>query len=99
MMASITKAELDRICRGIREDRDVLIRHNPIGTDDEILLWSLMGCLISYLSVPEDQVPCFPGRPDAATYRRAILYILEGRREGAFDPEPAIDAMLEVSST
>ncbi|MEZ5308023.1 MAG: hypothetical protein R2684_12830 [Pyrinomonadaceae bacterium] len=75
----LTSAEFERICRGIDEDREKIIRHNPIGTDEEILLWMLMCVLISYLSVPENEVPCFPGTPDQTTYLAAIDHLLSTR--------------------
>ena len=37
-MTSISEAEFARICHGICEDRESIIKHNPIGTREEILL-------------------------------------------------------------
>jgi hypothetical protein len=84
-MTSITEAEFARICHGIIEDRETIIKHNPIGPPDEILLWMLLSCLISYLNLAEIETPCFTGKPDADTYRNAILFILNDRVECAFD--------------
>lgn len=83
----LSENEFARICDGIVEDREIIIKHNPMGTDEEILLWMLLGCLVSYLSLSEMETPCFTGRPDAATYRQAILSILRDRREGGFEVE------------
>ena len=47
----ISEGEFARICEGIKEDREAIIKHNPIGPDDEILLWMLLSCLISYLNL------------------------------------------------
>ncbi|MER3431750.1 MAG: hypothetical protein C4325_12810 [Blastocatellia bacterium] len=91
----ISEAEFHRICSGIREDRQIIIRHNPFGSDDEILLWMLLGCLSSYLSLSELETPCFPTRPDAATYREAINSIVSGRMAEAFDVDRYIDIMLD----
>ena len=52
-MACISETRFAEICDGIRADRDVIIKHNPIGTEDEILLWMLLSCLISYLSLAD----------------------------------------------
>jgi hypothetical protein len=95
-MQTITEAELDRITSGIFEDRESIIKHNPIGTRDEVLLWMLLSCLISYLSVPELETPCFTGRPDAETYAHAVRFILEKRKGEPFDVEPYIDRLLSV---
>ena len=86
-MGLITEAEFARIADGIFEDRESIIRHNPIGSPDETLLWMMMSALTMYLSLSEIETPCFTGRPDAETYRQAILYMLEGRMAEEFDPE------------
>ena len=93
-MACISETKFAEICFGIHEDRDIIIKHNPIGTNEEILLWMLLSCLISYLSLSDQETPCFAGRPDAKTYRDAILFVLNDRTETEFDPETHIDRML-----
>lgn len=70
---------------GIVEDRESIHRHNPIGTEEESLLWMLMGCLINYLGLEDAEIPCFPGRPTADTYRQAIDFIISRHREGEFE--------------
>lgn len=84
-MAEISEKEFARICEGIYEDREIICRNNPIGTREETLLWMLLSCLVSYLSLSEVETPCFTGKPDAATYREAILFILKGRKTEEFD--------------
>ncbi|CAN5454585.1 hypothetical protein BH10ACI2_BH10ACI2_11630 [soil metagenome] len=85
-MTKISEAEFARICDGIREDRESIIKHNPLGPPDEILLWMLLSCLISYLNLTELETPCFTGKPDAETYRKAVLFVLRERMEPVFDP-------------
>jgi hypothetical protein len=94
-MTSISEAEFGRIVAGILEDRDIIIRHNPIGTADETLLWMLLSCLVSYLSLEESETPCFTGRPDAAVYREAVRYVLRDRRHPDFDEEPYLDKLTQ----
>ena len=86
-MTKISEAEFARICEGIHEDRDKIYRHNPIGTEEETLLWMLLSVLISYLSLTEIETPCFNGMPTAETYRDAILHVLQLRTETKFDAE------------
>jgi hypothetical protein len=86
-MTRITEKEFARLVAGIREDRESIIKHNPLGSSDEILLWMLLSCLISYLNLTELETPCFTGKPDAKTYRDAILFVLKDRRGDDFDPE------------
>jgi len=87
-MATISEIEFERLVNGILEDSEVIIRHNPIGTPPETLLWMLMSCLVSYLSISEMETPCFNGRPEADTYREAIRFLLRDRQGDEFDPEP-----------
>ena len=84
-MAKISEQEFERICRGIKEDREAIWKHNPIGTQEEILLWMLLSCLVSYLSLTDIDTPCFSGKPNAETYRSAILFVLKDRKNENFD--------------
>lgn len=94
-MNKISEPELARICQGIYEDRDSIFRHNPIGTREETLLWMLLSCLISYLSLTEIETPCFTGMPDAETYRQAVLFVLQDRKEGNFAVEEYLEEMIK----
>ncbi|MEP7147812.1 MAG: hypothetical protein ABI857_02925 [Acidobacteriota bacterium] len=87
-MADLSQAELERIVEGIFEDRDPIFKHNPIGTRPETLLWMLLSCLVSYLSLSDAETPCFTGRPDAETYREAIRFIVRNHATADFDAEP-----------
>lgn len=93
-MSSISESKFREICNGLSADRETIIKHNPLGTENEILLWMLLSCLISYLSLSEIETPCFTGMPDESTYRDAILFVLNERREDNFDPNAIIDRML-----
>ena len=82
---SISEAEFARLCEGIARDRESIVKHNPIGTSEEILLWMLLSVLVSYLSLEDIETPCFNGKPDAETYRDAIAFVLKGRKLDEFD--------------
>lgn len=92
-MSKISENEFARICRGIFEDRELICQHNPVGTRQEILLWMLLSCLISYMSLSEIETPCFTGKPDAETYRTAILFILKDRMIENFDAEKYLNEL------
>ena len=92
-MAYISESKFSDICDGIRADREIIIKHNPIGSDEEVLLWMLLSCLISFLSLEENETPCFTGRPDSETYRKAIRFVLDGRMETIFDADRYLDEM------
>ena len=95
-MHLITEAEFKRIAGGIYDDRESIIRHNPIGTREETLLWMLMSALTMYLSLNDSETPCFSGRPNASMFRDAITFILNGRMREPFDPVPYLDRFREV---
>ncbi len=95
-MTLISQAEFARICHGIVEDADIIVKHNPIGSREEVLLWMLLSCLISYLNVTETETPCFPGKPTAATYREAVLFVLQNRKADSFNPEPYLDELAKA---
>ena len=92
----ISESEFARICDGLRTDRESIIKHNPIGSDEEILLWMLLNSLAIYLSLSEIETPCFNGKPDAQTYRDAIIFVLENRRLTDFDINSYLDSLLLV---
>ena len=84
-MTTISEVEFKRLVDGIARDRESIIKHNPLGTDEEILLWMLLSCLSSYLNLSEIETPCFNGKPKAGTYTDAICFIMKERREANFD--------------
>lgn len=98
-MTRISEQEFARICRGIAEDREAIISHNPIGTEAEILLWMLLSCLVSYLSLSDRETPCFTGRPNAETYADAILFVLKDRRADEFDAGVYLNRLLQSVPT
>ena len=97
-MTRIGEREFERICTGIKEDADAICRHNPIGTREEILLWMLLCCLTSYLSLSEIETPCFTGAPTAKTYHDAIFYVLQNRMENSFDAEKYLNRLIEIET-
>ncbi len=97
-MTKISEKEFAKLCEGISEDRELICKHNPIGAREEILLWMLLCCLISYLSLPEIETPCFTGKPDAETYRNAIIFVLENRKSDDFNAEIYLNKLIEDAS-
>jgi len=92
-MNKISENEFEKICRGIDEDRAIICKHNPIGTEEETLLWMLMSILYSYLSLEENETPCFNGKPDRDTYRDAISFMLKDRKEDNFDEQEYLNRL------
>ena len=94
-MTKISEAEFARICEGIYDDRETIFEHNPIGTREEVLLWMLLNCLNSYLSLTEIETPCFTGIPSEDTYRDAILFVIRGRRTDDFDARTYLEKLIK----
>jgi hypothetical protein len=94
-MTKISEKEFSRLCEGISEDGESICKNNPIGTREETLLWMLLCCLTSYLSLPEIETPCFTGKPDAETYRNAILFVLENRKSEDFKIEIYLNKLIQ----
>jgi len=92
-VSRISEKEFARICSGIYDDRESIYKHNPIGTREETLLWMLLSCLISYMSLSELETPCFTGIPTAETYRQAILFVLKDGKTDDFDGEKYLDLL------
>ena len=92
-MSEISEREFAGICDGIYQDRESIVKYNPIGTREETLLWMLLSCLVSYLSLSEMETPCFNGMPTAETYRQAILFVLKDRKTDDFDVEKYLDLL------
>jgi hypothetical protein len=92
-MTKISAAELEKIVEGIAVDRESIIRHNPMGSDDEILFWMLLSSLVVYLNLTELETPCFTGKPTAATYRTAIEFVLKNRLTDEFDVGSLLDKL------
>ena len=85
-MTSISEVEFAKLCQGIYDDRESIIKHNPIGPPEEILLWMLLSCLISYLNLSEGDTAHLTGNTDVKTFGDAILFVLKDRRVDGFDP-------------
>ena len=94
-MTKISEAEFARICYETRHDRENIFRHNPIGTQEETLLWMLLSVLVVYLSLAEIETPCFNGTPTAETYREAILFVINDRMNPKFDAEKYLNQLAE----
>ncbi|SRR5258708_38732598 len=97
-LMKISEAEFASICEGLSRDQTIIVKHNPVGTEQEIMLWMLLGCLVSYLSLSEIDTPCFNGKPDAKTYRDAIIFLLKDRKTEEFDPGGYLDALTAAAA-
>ncbi len=56
----------------------------------------LLGVLASYLNLSEIETPCFTAAPTAQTYRDAIGFVLQNRRETAFDVDEYLNRLTKI---
>ena len=94
-MTKISEAEFIKICENLNSEKDVIYKHNPIGTKEETILWMLMSILISYLNLDEKEIPCFPNQTNIETYRNAILFIMKDRKSENFEVENYLKKLFE----
>jgi hypothetical protein len=94
-MSRLKRSEFLRIAEGIRRDREAIIKHNPMGSDEEVLLWMLMSCLINYLGLEGDEVPCFPGPTNSETYKKAIMFIVANTCEEEIEFENVFEGLID----
>lgn len=92
-MTKISENEFARICEQIYLDRQQIYEFNSNAAPEEVLLWMLLACLISYLSLSDAETPCFPGAPTADVYRQAILHVLQGRTETFFETDKYLNKL------
>lgn len=81
----ISERDFKKICKGVFADRKIIYKHNPIGTEEETLLWMILGALIAFLSLDDTETPCFKGKPTADTYRDAISFVVQDRKSEDFN--------------
>lgn len=88
---TISESELRRICDEIYRDRFSIYDFNPNAGHAEAVQWMLLGCLISRLSITDEELQ----KLDAASYTEAIVKFLKERGTGGFDAGNIVDELTE----
>ena len=86
-MSLISEQEFRRLCADVYADRRQIYEFNPRVGRREALLWMLLGCLLSLLSVPDEEQPEAARVSAEDPYGDAIREILRGRMSSPFDAE------------
>lgn len=81
------------MCEEIYADRDSIFSYVPGLSRRDALLWMLLGCLVSLLSVPEDEQPCVHAGASEDPYGDAICGLLQRRAPTAFNPRPHLEKL------
>lgn len=85
-LPAISEAEFVRLCQDVYADRYQIYQFNPGAGRRGALLWMLLGCLMSLLSIPDTEHPSPYDNGSSEPYVDAICEILQNRMRTPFDP-------------
>jgi hypothetical protein len=83
---TISEEEFSRMCINICKDIDQIRSWNPSLSTRDAFLWMLLGCLVSFLSVPILDQPSVYNPKAHDPYLDAVLAVLRDRTNPLFDP-------------
>ncbi len=92
---TISEEEFRRVCDDVYRDRFEIYRFRPDARPREALLWMLLGCLISLLSVSHDELSSLADPASDDPYGDAIFKLLHARTEPSFNPRPVVEELLK----
>ena len=93
-MSTISEKDFKKLCDDIYADRFEIYAFNPNVSRREALLWMLLGCLVSLLSIPILEQPSVYNGSSADPYGDAIREVVLAHTQSNFDPD---DYLLELS--
>ena len=83
---AISEAEFVKLCEDVYADRYQIYEFNPSSGRRDALLWMLLGCLMSLLSIPDAQQHSSNEDSSSDPYADAICEILQNRMRPPFNP-------------
>jgi hypothetical protein len=90
---TISEGEFKRVCDGIYRDRFEIYEFNPGMGRRDVLLWMLLGCLISRLSIRDEEMQSFAGSAAHEAYGDIVRRLLSERGSPPFEPLPYLEAL------
>jgi hypothetical protein len=90
---TISEGEFKRVCDGIYRDRFEIYEFNPGVGRRDALLWMLLGCLISRLSITDEEMQSFAGSAVHEAYGDIVRRILSERGSPPFEPLPYLEEL------
>ena len=90
---AISEEEFKRVCDEIYRDRFEIYEFNPTASRSEAVLWMLLGCLISRLSITDEELQSLAGSSSLNTYGEVVCKLLIERSAPPFDPYPYVDEL------
>ena len=94
-METISREEFEKLCDEIYRDRLEIYEFNPGATHREALLWMLLGCLISLLSISDDELEALVDSSGSGDYEDVVCQLLRERADPFFDPRPHVGELLK----
>ena len=86
-LPAISEAEFVKLCDDLYADRHQIYQFNPNASRQEALLWMLLGCLISLLSISDSEQQSVYEPSSLDPYVDAICEILQNHMRPPFDPQ------------
>jgi hypothetical protein len=90
---TISEEEFGRLCDEVYRDRLEIYDFNPNVTKREAVLWMLLGCLISLLSVTDAELQSLLDSSGQDPYGESICTLLSARAAPPFDPQPFVEEL------
>ncbi|HEX8746199.1 MAG TPA: hypothetical protein VF717_03310 [Pyrinomonadaceae bacterium] len=90
---TISAGEFKRLCDEVYRDRQEIYEFNPAAGRRDALLWMLLGCLLSLLSVRDEELEALAGSSGAGDYGEVIHKLLRERGAPPFDPGPYLEGL------
>jgi hypothetical protein len=95
VVETISEAEFSKLCEEIYRDRFEIYRFNPGVGESEALLWMLLGCLISLLSIGEEELQSLADSSSQEPYADTIHQLLREHGRPGFDPRLYLEKLSE----
>lgn len=92
-METISREEFKRLCDEIYADRFEIYEFNPTASHRDALLWMLLGCLISLLSITDEELQSLARSSGSDAYGDVITMLLRQRAAPPFDPRTYLEEL------
>lgn len=90
----ISREEFEKLCDEIYRDRLEIYEFNPGATRRDALLWMLLGCLISLLSINYEELEALTDS-SGKDYGDVVCQLLRERAEPTFDARPHVEELVK----
>lgn len=95
-MNRITETQFRSLCDELYRDREQIYEFNPSATHAEVLLWMVLGSLVSLLSLSDEGIPII-AEPTVANYLETICAVVKTRQANAFDPRQILNDFIALA--